>query len=233
MARDRRALIITADDYGYGRRYDEGILEAADAGAVDAVSAMVTRGSFDPEPLIDTGVEIGLHLDLPRELSEARRPTGTERNAAIAELREQLEAFEAAFARPAAYLDGHHHCHARPGLAAEIAHEARRRGLPVRSIHAGHRRILRRQGVPTPDRLIGRYSEEPVGALPAELQPVVEREGRLPPGITEWMVHPGHPDPDSGSGYDQARKEDLDLLLSLCLLPGLRRARRTHSAAFG
>jgi chitin disaccharide deacetylase len=233
MARDRRALIITADDYGYGPRYDEGIVEAAAAGAIDAVSGMVTRGSFDPEPLLETGVEIGLHLELPRELTEARRPTRAQRGSALAELRAQIEAFEAAFGRPAAYLDGHHHCHARPGLAAGMAREARRHGLPVRSIDARHRRILRRYGVATPDRLIGRYSEEPEGALPAELQPVVEGERRLPPGITEWMVHPGHPDPNSGSGYDQARQEDLDLLLSLCLLPALRRARLTHAAAFG
>jgi predicted glycoside hydrolase/deacetylase ChbG (UPF0249 family) len=233
MPRDRRALIVTADDYGYAPRYDEGMLEAAGAGAVDAVSVMMRRGPLDAEPLLETGVEIGLHLDLPSEPGEGGRPGWTEPNAALAELRGQLEEFEAAFGRPAAYLDGHHHCHARPGLRAEVAREARQRGLPVRSIDARHRRILRREGVATPDRLIGRYSEEPEGALPAELQPVVEGEGSLPPGITEWMVHPGHPDPESGSGYDQARREDLDLLLSLCLLPALRRARLTHAAAFG
>src|SRR4051794_88448 len=38
-----RVLIITADDYGYSPRYDEGIVEAAGAGAVDSVSVMVTR----------------------------------------------------------------------------------------------------------------------------------------------------------------------------------------------
>ena len=61
----------------------------------------------------------------------------------------------------------------------------------------------------------------------------MEGEGELPRGITEWMVHPGHPDPESGSGYDQAREEDLDLLLSLCLLPALKSARLTHAAALG
>lgn len=228
-----RALIITADDFGYSPRYDDGIVEAAAAGAVDSVSVMVTRNRVDPDPLLETAVETGLHLELPLELTEGQRVGPRERDAALRALDEQLEAFESATGRPPAYLDGHSHCHAHAGLATAIAREAARRGLPVRSIDAAHRRTLRREGVSTPDRLIGRYSEEAEAALPVELQPVVDGDGKLPPGVTEWMVHPGHPDPESGSGYDHARQEDLDLLLSLCLLPGLRRARLTHTAALG
>ena len=33
------------------------------------------------------------------------------------------------------------------------------------------------------------------------------------PGVTEWMTHPGYPDPESGSEYDMARREDLDEIL--------------------
>ncbi|TMK74633.1 MAG: ChbG/HpnK family deacetylase [Actinobacteria bacterium] len=128
------ALIITADDFGYSPRYDEGIVEAAIAGAVDSVSVMVTRNRLDPEPLLDTGVESGLHLDLPAELTEGERAGPREVEAALRILREQLAAFEAAIGRPPAYLDGHHNCHAHPGLAGPIAREARKRGLPVRSI---------------------------------------------------------------------------------------------------
>jgi predicted glycoside hydrolase/deacetylase ChbG (UPF0249 family) len=208
-------------------------VEAAGAGAVDSVSIMVTRDALDPEPLVATGVETGLHLELPQELTARKRAGATERDEALRALRKQLEAFESAVGHPPAYLDGHRHCQAHPGLASGVAREARRRGLPVRSVDAGHRRILRRQGVATPDRLIGRYSEEAEGALPLELRPVVDGQAELPPGVTEWMVHPGHPDPESGSGYDQAREEDLDLLLSLCLLPALRGARLTHAGAFG
>jgi chitin disaccharide deacetylase len=229
----RRALIITADDFGYSPGYDDGIIEAAGAGAVDSVSVMVTRNRLDPEPLLDTGVETGLHLDLPLELTEGKRAGPHQRDAALQALDEQIQAFESTLGRPPAYLDGHRHCHAHAGLATAVAREAVRRGLPVRSIDAAHRRILRREGVATPDRLVGRYSEEADAALPPELEPVVDGEGGLPPGITEWMVHPGHRDPESGSGYDQAREEDLDLLLSLCLLPALRRARLTHVAALG
>jgi predicted glycoside hydrolase/deacetylase ChbG (UPF0249 family) len=230
---DRRALIITADDYGYSPGYDRGIVEVAGAGAVDSVSVMVTRDGLVLGPLLETGVEVGLHLVLPRELSEGERAGPREREAALAALREQVERFESTLGRPPAYLDGHRHCHAHAGLASAIAREVARRGLPMRSVDTAHRRILRREGVATPDRLVGRYSEEPVGALPVELEPVAEGEGELPPGVTEWMTHPGHSDPGSGSGYDRAREEDLDLLLSLSLVPALQRVRLTHAAALG
>ena len=230
---EQRLLIITADDYGYAPRYDQGIVEAAGAGAVDSVSVMVKRGRVDATPILQTGVELGLHLEFPVELTDGATTGAPAREEALRELEEQLGAFEATFGRAAAYLDGHKHCHAHPGLAKSIAHEAARRQLPVRSTDLEHRHTLREAGAATPDRLIGRYSEEPDGALPPELRAVVEEDGELPAGITEWMVHPGHPDPGSGSGYDQAREEDLDLLLSLCLLPALATIRRTHAAALG
>jgi predicted glycoside hydrolase/deacetylase ChbG (UPF0249 family) len=223
----RAALIITADDYGYSPSYDAGILEAAGAGAVDAVSAMVLRDGMDPEALLRTGIEIGLHLELP----------ATERSASEGEVldafRAQLDRFEEAFGRPAAYLDGHHHCHARCAGAASLVREAAARGMPVRSVDPDHRALVRRLGGVTPDRLVGRMSEEAEAALPDELRPAAEEGGELPPGITEWMVHPGHPDSRSGSGYDLARLEDLDLLLGLSLDPALTAARLGHVAALG
>ena len=59
----RRRLIITADDYGYWPSYNEGILAAIEAGAIDSVSAMVDREYCDPAPLLESGVEVGLHLE--------------------------------------------------------------------------------------------------------------------------------------------------------------------------
>jgi predicted glycoside hydrolase/deacetylase ChbG (UPF0249 family) len=224
------ALIVSADDYGYGPSYDRGILEAAAGKAVDAVSVMVARSGPGPGPLLTTGVEIGLHLELPIELVGDSRAGPWAREAALDALGDQLARFEAAFGRPASFLDGHHHCHAHPGLAAAIAREARSRGMPLRSVSPRHRRLLRCEGVATADRLVGRLSEEGE-ALPAELRPAIEGRGELPPGVTEWMVHPGHADPASGSSYDRGRTEDLDLLLRLRLQPALAAARCTHAAA--
>jgi chitin disaccharide deacetylase len=211
MSQREPVLIVTADDYGYAGGYNRGILEAAEARALDAVSAMVGRSRCEAEPLVETGVEIGLHLELPGDPPAA-----------------QLERFEALFGRPPAYIDGHKHCHAGPAAAQEVIAIAARLEIPVRSIDPAHRERLRRAGVATPDRLIGRLDPaEP--ALPAELA-----QGRqLPRGVTEWMVHPGHPDPEAGSSYDGARREDLDLVLRVGPLLARAGRRATHRAALG
>jgi predicted glycoside hydrolase/deacetylase ChbG (UPF0249 family) len=190
--------VITADDYGYWPSYNRGILEAIEMGALDCVSAMVEREHCDPEPLVESGVEIGLHIEF-----EARWGA---RSAAPARtsLRVQLERFGDLFGRWPAFLNGHHHCHARPELATPVFQTAQQIGAPVRSVNPDHRQWLRERGIDTPDMLIGRTrSNEP--AEPPELRALGE-------GVTEWATHPGHPDPDSGSSYDIARQEDLAYL---------------------
>jgi predicted glycoside hydrolase/deacetylase ChbG (UPF0249 family) len=194
----RRVLVITADDYGYWPAYNEGILEAVQMGAVDCVGAMVEREYCEPQPLLESGVEIGLHIEFesrwgPRSGAPARTA-----------LRVQLERFGDLFGRWPAFLNGHKHCHARPELATPVFQTAKQIGAPVRSVNPDHRQWLRERGIDTPDLLIGR-SESKGPAEPREL--------RHPPlGVTEWMVHPGHADKASGSSYDRARQEDLAVL---------------------
>jgi predicted glycoside hydrolase/deacetylase ChbG (UPF0249 family) len=195
---NRRLLVITADDYGYWPSYNQGILEAIEMGALDCVSAMVEREHCDPAPLLESGVEIGLHIEFegrwgPRSGAPARTS-----------LRVQLDRFVDRFGRWPSFLNGHKNCHARPELATPVFQTAQQIGVPVRSVNPDHRQWLRERGIDTPDILIGRMrSNEP--AEPAELR-------NLRPGVTEWVTHPGHPDPESGSSYDIARQEDLALL---------------------
>ena len=202
-------LLITADDYGYSPAYNRGILRAARSGAIDAAGAMVGRPWCDPAPILRSGVEVGLHLEL-----EAGATT------AVAA---QVARFEDLFGVPPDFLDGHHHCHAKAPVAAAVAEIAARLGIRVRPVDEGHRVLLRRHGVLTAERLLGRLRPgEP--AMPPEVAAV--REGDPPPeGLSEWMVHPGERDPAAGSSYDEARVEDLRLLLRLADEEPLRRWR--------
>lgn len=201
-----RRLIVTADDFGLSPRYDAGILEAVRAEAVDAVSVMALQVTSVPAELRGWGGAIGLHLDA----------SGDGRLRGRGEAERQLGLFERLVGRPADYLDGHHHSHAGPAAAGEVAGLAAELDLPVRSVDGKHRELLRAAGVRTPDRLIGRYEEsDPVP--PAELD-------SLPGGWTEWMVHPGGSDPASGSRYDAGREEDLKAVLGLAPPAGVRRA---------
>lgn len=213
-------LIITADDWGYSPRYNAGIEEAARAGAVDAVSVMVLRPAADSSPLLETGVEVGLHLELPR--SGGRREM-------MEAPRRQVAMFERRFGVPPAYIDGHHHCHATLPLATAVEDLALEMRVPLRAVGEDHRFRLDERGIACPHRLVGRLREgEPV--LPRVLAESLE-SGALPWGTTEWVVHPGRCDPDAGSSYDSGREEDLELLLSLADDQTLARGRATHRAA--
>jgi predicted glycoside hydrolase/deacetylase ChbG (UPF0249 family) len=199
-------LLINADDYGLAPAYDEGIVAAARAGAIDGASAMVLRERLDPAPLAATGIAVGLHLELGRAGLEA-----------------QVELFKGAFGRAPDYLDGHHHCHARGRPAVEVANLARERAWPVRSVDARHRRLLRCKGVATADAMVGRMEEsEPV--LPPEIGGFLRGEAAWE-GALEWVVHPGRAAGDGGSSYDMGREEDLQTLLELAGEPALREVR--------
>jgi predicted glycoside hydrolase/deacetylase ChbG (UPF0249 family) len=215
-------LIVTADDWGYSARYNEGIEEAARARAVDAVSVMVLRPACDPAPLLEAGVEIGLHLELP---------AGAGHDEALLAPRRQAEAFERLFGAPPAYIDGHHHCHAALPIATAAEDLALELRVPMRAVGQGHHFRLEERGIPSPDRLIGRMHEgEP--ALPQLLVEAIEEEA-MPWGTTEWAVHPGHSDRESDSSYDKGREEDLALLLRLNDEQTLASARATHRVALG
>ncbi|HKG35045.1 MAG TPA: ChbG/HpnK family deacetylase [Solirubrobacterales bacterium] len=188
-------LLIVADDYGYSPAYNRGILEAVRAGTIDAAGAMVVRPWCDPAPLLNAGVEVGLHIEAGGSLDL------------------QLERFERLFGAPPRYLDGHHHCHADPGLEDVVVDHALRLGVRVRSIDERQRGRLRETGVATPDRLVGRLDEAQDPLLP-EIAAVIG--GSAPPeGVTEWMTHPGRRDAELGSRYDEGREADLELLLRL------------------
>lgn len=215
-------LIVTADDWGYSERYNDGILEAVRAHAVDAVGVLVLRSACDPAPLGEAKVEVGLHIDVPKGARKAELLVAPHR---------QAEAFECAFASPPAYVDGHLHCHAAPPLAAVVEELALELRVPVRAIDADHHRRLRERGIACADRLIGRLDDRDP-AIPDLIATALE-EGELPSGTTEWVVHPGHLDPSAGSSYDAGREQDLALLLDLAANATLAAARTTHRAALG
>jgi predicted glycoside hydrolase/deacetylase ChbG (UPF0249 family) len=213
-------LIITADDWGSSPRYNAGILEAARGAAIDSVSAMVQRPWCDPASLLESGVEVGLHLELSPGMSE---------RVAAAQPARQAELFERLFGAPPAYIDGHHHCHAAAPLEAGVEELALSLRVPVRAVGEVHARRLQRRGISRPDRLIGRIAPgEPV--LPDVIAAALDGKG-LPEGVTEWMVHPGYSDPAHRSSYDEAREEDLHVLLELAADPAIGAARASHREA--
>lgn len=79
MARGSMAVaapLYVADDFGLAPEVDQAVLELALRGGVDAVSVLVTtERSLEVRPLLERGVELGLHFDLTsgRPLCEAAK----------------------------------------------------------------------------------------------------------------------------------------------------------------
>ncbi len=150
-----KTLALVADDYGLAAPIDRGILRLAAAGRLSAVSCIVNAGEWrhSAAHLAALPVAAGLHWNLTegRPLSGAlaqawpqlpslprllllaqlrRLPVAALR----AELAAQLAAFESAYGRPPAHLDGHQHVHHLPqlrGLVLELL--AARPALRVRA----------------------------------------------------------------------------------------------------
>ncbi|XP_005391760.2 PREDICTED: carbohydrate deacetylase [Chinchilla lanigera] len=148
MARPRVRLVVTADDFGYCPRRDEGIVEAFLAGIVTSVSLLVNGAAAESAAELARrhGIPTGLHANL----SEGR-PVGLARHGpssllspegfflgkmgfreavaagrvALSQVREELEAqlsrFRELLGRPPTHVDGHQHVHVLPGVCQVFA----------------------------------------------------------------------------------------------------------------
>ncbi len=137
------ALIVTADDFGFGVPTSRGIIHAHQAGVVTSTSLMVVTGDHARAsiPLLEHApkLEVGLHLVLtgPAQKPLMAGPTSglvtrdgcfhslpkllwitwrrrLDQSAVFDEICAQAERFTELMGRPPAYVDGHHHSHQLP-----------------------------------------------------------------------------------------------------------------------
>ena len=165
---------LCADDYAMAPGVTRGILEALEAGALTATSAMTTSSHWPKaaEALRPHGerADIGLHLNLtlgpPLGAMPDLAPAGTlPRVGALigaarrgrlpldevaVEIDRQLDAFAAAYGRPPDHVDGHQHVHVLAPVRRLLIEALRRRGWRPWLRDSGDRpmRTLRRRSTP-------------------------------------------------------------------------------------
>ncbi len=146
-----RRLILCADDFAFSAEVSTVIAGLAARGKLNATSCMAIMPGWGEDSALLHGlpgqVEIGLHLVLTgevpltdlAELTEngtlpgidplARRAArGDLPLAGIArEITAQFDRFSDALGRPPAFIDGHQHCHALPGIREIVLAETARR----------------------------------------------------------------------------------------------------------
>jgi len=208
-----RALIVNADDFGLTRGVSAGILEAHRHGIVTSSTVLVTadvdRRQLDEAR--DTGLGLGLHVNLTlgkpltrgrslvdgggRFVRDPRRAADiAEAKDVRAEVEAQIARFEKLVGRLPTHLDSHHHVGLYPPVRDVVLDVARALGLPVRSQDAAARVRARSAGLRTTDHFFG---EAGPGAYwsPARTLALLRA---LPPGVSEFMAHPGRFDDDLG-----------------------------------
>lgn len=214
-------LIVNADDFGFTRGVNEGIVRGHGQGIVTATTLMAYGPAFEhavelaqANPSLDVGVHLVLWPDgrsLPRRLPAfLARGLFASPVAVEAEFCRQVEKVLTAGLQPS-HLDTHKHVHLLPQVMRAVARVAIR--FKIRWVR---RPLLRRQvsayGLATPDhfvgyRLTGRMNRQ---SLLAQL-------ARLKPGLSELMCHPGLHDEELERAPTRLKRErqvELEALTS-------------------
>lgn len=147
---------LCADDYGLTPGVSRGILELLAVGRLTAASAMVTHPGWPQDAAAlrpfaeaaDIGLHLNLTLGLPSDPTPALAPAGKFpalaaliRGALMgrlplpeigAEIARQIDAFTQHFGCLPAYVDGHQHVHALPGIRDSLLQTLVDRGLAGR-----------------------------------------------------------------------------------------------------
>ena len=220
-----RRLIVNADDWGMTRGVSEGILAAHRHGIVSSTTVLVTA-ELDRTLvglLLESGLGVGLHVNLTlgkpltrgrslvddngRFVRDARHAAARATAADVrAEVEAQVAKFEKTFRRAPTHLDSHHHVGLHPPVRDVVLQVARDIGVPVRSQDDAARMRARSTGLRTPDHFFG---ESGPGAYwsPATTLAMLRA---LPPGVSEFMTHPGWFDADLAySRYGRQRETEM------------------------
>lgn len=244
-----RRLAVCADDYGLGPAVDRGILALAAQGRITALSCLVTspRWPASGAALQGCRADTGLHFNLTEgePLSAALRqhwprfPTlgrllllaglGRLPAAVLAEFQAQLQRFVAVRGQAPAFIDGHQHVHALPGVRPAVLAAAQQLGVPVR--HTGRvcgpgaafkRRVIaacggralaaeaRQRGIAMPTALVGVHGFD----AHVDYGSHMRRWLRAVPDGALLFCHPALGEPDPGDPIAAARVREMAYLAS-------------------
>jgi chitin disaccharide deacetylase len=221
-----RRLIVNADDFGVTSGVSEGILDANRHGIVTSTTVLVTLPieSEHVKRARDSSLGIGLHFnvtlgapltsgaslvdDSGRFVRDARRSAARAESREVdAEIAAQVERFLDLFKRAPTHIDTHHHVGMFAPVRESVLAAARRLRVPVRSQDATVRAWTRCRGLRTTDHFFGEAGPDAYWT-PAR---TLERLRALPPGVSEFMAHPGRFD-DSLAGSRYGRQREVELI---------------------
>jgi len=240
-------IIFNADDFGFTRDVNEGIVEAHRHGVLTATTLMANGDAFDHAVDCAKGtpsLDIGVHLVMVQGQSVAhpgQAMPATLQDLALALLRRQIPVYEEAVAQirkilaagiQPSHIDTHKHTHLFPPVLEAVTRVAKEYGIPwVRqpfdyasnSAVAKGVKLMRSRfakaltGLRTTDHFTGFGV---TGRL--DEAAMIETLENLPDGLTEFMCHPGKCGPEL-QGAATRLKESRAAELAALLSPEVRR----------
>lgn len=246
---DSIRLIVNADDFGFTRDVNEGIVEAHLRGVLTATTLMANGDAFDDAvtrarqtPTLDVGCHLVLvqgrsvlnpSRELPATLKGLVGALGRHKIPVYDEIAAQVRKIVAAGIQPT-HLDTHKHTHLLPPVLEAVARVARDFDIPwvrrpfdfgidgktklTKQMVSLGMQIMRPRfasalsGLRTTDHFAG---FQITGTL--NDNSLAETLKKLPPGLTEFMCHPGRLGPElrnAATRLKESREIELAALLS-------------------
>ena len=233
-----RLLVVNADDFGFTRDVNSGIVHAHRHGILSATTLMANGEAFDDAVRLacDTPtLDIGCHLvliqgrsllsarDLPGSWDELIRVLLMRKLDVYGELRAQVQRIVDAGLAPS-HFDTHKHTHVLPNVLSAAIRLAQEFGVPfirlpfdagwwpVRSLDIWFRSRLRTARLQATDHFLGFRLTDTLTeqSLSAALS-------ELPEGSTEFMCHPGYLGEElryARTRLKETRQRELEALIS-------------------
>ncbi|MCM2334807.1 MAG: ChbG/HpnK family deacetylase [Anaeromyxobacteraceae bacterium] len=197
-------LVINADDFGYSRGINRGIVEAHDRGVVTSTSLMVDAPRVEEAVALARtrpALSVGLHVNFTNEAE--RLVEFTDPAACRADLLRQVARFEALVGRPPTHLDSHQHVHRGRTPRPIFREVADRLGVHLRDeppvVYKGGFYGQWEHGVSEPDKI----------GVPFLARMLREE---FASGAYELCVHPGYFDDEATFVYHRDREVELATL---------------------
>jgi predicted glycoside hydrolase/deacetylase ChbG (UPF0249 family) len=209
----RRALIVTADDFGRTPEVNAGVIASHVDGIVTSASLMVRWPAAAPAVELarrHSGLSLGLHVDLGEWAFDEQagwQPVyevvdDHDQAAVEEEVERQLSTFRALTGADPTHIDSHQHVHRSEPARSVLLAAAQALRVPLREEdpdvrYRGDFYGQSGEGAPLPE------------LVTAEALTTILRS--LSPGVTELGCHPGH-GAGMPSAYDSLRADELRAL---------------------